>query len=250
VPFSIAFAENELRTLIIHRTEWNRLDISDAATGDLLTSRDPTSFGRGEQRPDHYLDYFHGALSVSPDGRWIADDGWVWHPMGLLRAWDLRRWMAGNPWESEDGPSLRALGLRLDWDLPMCWISENLIAVSGIGDEEAVPRPGVRVFDVTTGADVSAFPLPEHPASLFCDGSRIFAAGPASLGIWDPATGERTGTVLGFSPSVHHPAAGHLAALDGQARTLQFWPTPGSHALPPLREPAEHAAGPMATVSA
>jgi hypothetical protein len=243
VPFSVAFADHDGTTVVIHRADWNRLDVSDAATGDTLTSRGPTSYRRDEQRPEHYLDYFHGGLAVSPDGRWIADDGWVWHPVGILSAWDLRRWMAVNPWESEDGPSLQSLCQRwYHWDSPMCWISESRIAVSGIGDDDEALLPGVRVFDVTTGAEVSAFALPEHPASLFSDGRRLYAAGSVSLGVWDPVTGERTGTVLGFSPSVHQPAAGELAAFDGQARILQFWPTPGSRALPPLRE-ARHLAG-------
>jgi hypothetical protein len=221
--------------VVIHRTGWNRLDISDAATGDLLTPRSLTPSGHGGQPPDHYLNYFHGRLSVSPDGRWIADDGWVWSPVGLPLAWDLRRWLAANPWESEDGPSLQALCQRwYHWDSPMCWISENRIAVSGVGDDDEALLPGVRVFDVTARAEVSAFALPEHAASLFSDGSRLFSAGSAGLGIWDPATGERTGTVLGFSPSVHHPAAGELAAFDGQARVLQVWPTPGPGALSPL----------------
>ena len=233
VPFSVAFASHEDRTVVIHRTAWNRLDVSDAATGDVLTPRGLTSYRGGEQRPDHYLDYFHGALSVSPGGRWVADDGWVWSPVGLLRAWDLRRWMAGNPWESEDGPSLQTLCQRwYHWDSPVCWISENLIAVSGIGDDDEALLPGVRVIDVNSGAEVSAFALPEHPACLFADGSRLFTAGSTSLGVWDPVTGERTGTVLGFSPAVHHPFAGELAAFDGEMRILQLWPTPGSRALP------------------
>jgi hypothetical protein len=84
----------------------------------------------------------------------------------------------------------------------------------------------VEVLPCGHAAEVSAFALPERPAGLFSDGSRLFAAGAVSLGVWDPATGERTGTVLGFSPSVHHPTAGELAAFDGDARILRFWSTP------------------------
>jgi hypothetical protein len=42
VPFSVAFARYQGRTVVIHRTDWNRLDVSDAATGELLTCRGPT----------------------------------------------------------------------------------------------------------------------------------------------------------------------------------------------------------------
>jgi hypothetical protein len=83
VPFSLAFTRHQGRTVGVHRTDWNRLDVSDAATGELLTSRGPTSYQSGEPRPEHYLDYFHGALHLSPGGQWIADDGWVWQPFGV-----------------------------------------------------------------------------------------------------------------------------------------------------------------------
>ena len=104
VPFSFAFAELRGRTLAIHRTAWNRLDISDPATGELLTDRGPTSYSQNERRPQHYLDYFHGALHVSPGSTRILDDGWVWHPVGIPSTWRLEDWLE-NVWESEDGPS-------------------------------------------------------------------------------------------------------------------------------------------------
>jgi hypothetical protein len=90
----------------IHRTSWNRLDLSDPATGAPLSDRGPTSYRQGEPRPDYYLDYFHGRLHVSPGAKHIADDGWVWHPVGLVTVWDLEAWL-GSAWESEDGPTKR-----------------------------------------------------------------------------------------------------------------------------------------------
>lgn len=38
VPFSLAFARHRGRDMVIHRTAWNRLDVSDAAGGRLLTA--------------------------------------------------------------------------------------------------------------------------------------------------------------------------------------------------------------------
>ena len=46
VPLSFAFVDHGGRALVVHRTAWNRLDVSDAATGELLTARQPTSFTR------------------------------------------------------------------------------------------------------------------------------------------------------------------------------------------------------------
>jgi hypothetical protein len=79
-PFPVAFFIHHGKTLLVHSTAWNRLDISDPVTGELLTVRGPTSYQRGETRPARYLDYFPGHLLISPNQEWIADDGWVWHP--------------------------------------------------------------------------------------------------------------------------------------------------------------------------
>jgi hypothetical protein len=223
VPFSLAFIRHQGRAVVIHRTGWNRLDVSDAATGELLTSRGPTSYRRGEPRPEHYLDYFHGALHLSPGGRWIADDGWVWHPAGVPTVWDAHRWLRDYVWESEDGPSWRPLCQRgYLWDTPMCWTGENLLAISGIGDDDEAMLPGVRIFDVSTDAQVTAFAGPA--GALFAAMGRLYSAAPDGLDVWDPLTGERTGTIPGFVPASHHPAAGELAGISGGI--LRRWTIP------------------------
>jgi hypothetical protein len=223
VPFSFAFAINAGRTVVVHRTAWNRLDVSDAVTGHLLVARESPSYRAGQPRPDHDLDYFHGALYPSPDGRWLADDGWVWHPVGVPSVWDMRRWLAENRWESEDGPTLKYLCHRAyHWDVPMCWIGDGLLAISGIGNDDEAMLDGVRIFDVATGAELNTFAGPR--GALFAAGRRLYAAAPDGLGIWDPFTGHRTGTVPGFVPTSHHPGTGELAAVnDGR---LLRWRTP------------------------
>jgi hypothetical protein len=222
VPFALAFARHEDRDVVVHRTDWNRLDVSDAATGELLTSRPRPEVKAGERPPQHYLDYFHGALHVSPDGRWIADDGWVWHPVGVPTVWDLRRWLDENPWESEDGPTLQSLCWRTSaWNEPVCWVSSTHVAVFGIGPDEVCLLDGVRVFDARDGTEVISFPGPGRP--LLADDRRLYSGGTNGLEIWDPSTGERTGAVPGFHPERHHPGAGELAALqDGE---LVRWAT-------------------------
>ena len=69
------------RTLVVHATDWNRLDVSDPATGERLTLRDLPQPESGQPRPNRYMDYCHAGLSVSPDYEWIADWGWIWHPV-------------------------------------------------------------------------------------------------------------------------------------------------------------------------
>ncbi|MFE7767033.1 hypothetical protein [Streptomyces sp. NPDC057438] len=83
VPFSLAFGQSRGRCVVIHRTEWNRLDVSDAHTELLLTDRSHPEPAERGATPEHHLDYFHGALYVSPDGARILDDGWTWHPIGF-----------------------------------------------------------------------------------------------------------------------------------------------------------------------
>ena len=136
--FPCAFFANGERDLIIHATSWNRLEISDPRTGALLTARGPMNYG--DENP-HYLDYFHGALRVSPDSQWIVGDGWIWHPLGVVRSWNLGRWLESNAYESEDGPSKRDLCYRDSfWSGPICWLDAHRLAVEGIGTDEEKTR--------------------------------------------------------------------------------------------------------------
>jgi hypothetical protein len=212
VPLSLVFFRYAGSTLVAHRTDWNRLDISDPATGQLLTGR----------AQDRIAGLFHGELRVSPDGRWIADDSWAWAPAGIPYVWDLRRWAGDNVWESDDGPSRQRLCQRFYfWNEPMCWIGDSLLAVSGIGADDEAMLPGARIFDAETGLELNTFAGPS--GALFSAGRRLYAAGADGLTIWDPFTGERTGTVPGFVPTYQHRDAGVLAAIrDGQLLTWAY----------------------------
>ncbi|MEV6304400.1 hypothetical protein AB0M02_33685 [Actinoplanes sp. NPDC051861] len=203
-PFPVAFTGGT----VVHRRAWNRLDASDAATGRLLTAREFDD----DRRPG----YAHGALHPSPGGHWLAEDGWVFAPAGVPEVFDLRAWLAENPWESDDGRSRRRFCQRTHyWDVPMCWIGDNLFAISGLGawDDEMID--GVRIFDAASGAEVHAFAGPR--GALFSASRRLYAAAPEGLEIWDPFSGERPGRIPGFRPAHHHRAAGELAEIrDGE----------------------------------
>jgi hypothetical protein len=230
VPFSFAFVEINGRSLAIHRTDWNRLDVSDPATGELLTGRGPTRYARGEERPPHYLDYFHGGLTVSPRNSGVIDDGWVWHPVGIPTIWDLRRWILENPWESEDGPSkLDTCARSYYWDRAVAWIGETRIAVAGIGDDDSAMVDGARLFDIPeAGLEGDAWHedrpvareiaiVPGPAGSFFSDGASLFSADPTGLSRWDPATGARTGRIATFHPKRYHRGTGELAQIaDGE----------------------------------
>jgi hypothetical protein len=219
-PYPVTFAAVDGELVLVHATDWNRLDLSDPATGALLTPRTIASPTNDEPRPAHDLDYFHGRLHLSPGGRWIADDGWVWAPVGVPRLWNLYRWRLRNPFESEDGSSAHSLCQRdYHWDSPMCWIGEDRLAISGIGGDDLALISGVRIFDPVTGAETARFAGPSGP--LHSDGTRLYSATPTGLHIWDPDTGHRTGQIPGFSPTHHHPASHELAA--SHDTTLLRW---------------------------
>jgi len=227
VPFSLTFAEVRGRTILVHRTSWNRLDISDPATGKLLTERGPTSYRSGEQQPEHYLDFFHGALHVSPGSKRILNDGWVWHPIGVLTTWCIEPWLSENAWESEDGPSKLDVCAREEWDRGATWIDDQRLAISGLGEDEEKMSAGARVFDASSvgppgpnrhegrwARELIAFPGPA--GSFFSDGTWLFSSDPSGLSRWDPGTGELTGQIPGFEARWYHRDARELAQITDQ----------------------------------
>lgn len=217
-PFPLAFLCIDGRWLLAHATTWNRVDLSDPATGVMITPRQFPAAGR--ERPARYLDYFYGALHPSPDGRLLVSDGWVWHPVGMPRVWDAWRWRHDNVYEPEDGDSARTLRqVGYYWDHPMCWLDDTTLALSGIGTDDEAMIGGVQLYDANSAAPVRAFAGPV--GQLYGDRGRLYSASPDGLQIWDVRTGDNTGTVPGFVPSRHHPGSHEFAAIDGI--TLTSW---------------------------
>jgi hypothetical protein len=233
VPFSFGFIAHAGRVLAIHRTAWNRVDVSDAATGQLLTPREPTSYSRGEPRPPHYLDYFHGRLLVSPDGAHILDDGWVWQPYGLPVVWSLDAWLDSNVWESDDGPSLKTLCWRgYYWDHAMIWMDAKTVLVGGIGSDDDAMVDGVRVFDIELPHKSDRFSVAEMFAfagpsgDFLCDGRWLYSTDETGTSVWDPNDGARTGRLAGFVGTRVHRGARELAEI--RTGTMYRWHCPQS----------------------
>jgi hypothetical protein len=218
--FPVAFLTDDERSLIVHATRWNRLDLSDPRTGDLLSTRE---FETGVRRPMHYLDYFHGALTVSPDSRWVAEDGWVWHPVGVVVSWSARRWVHQNVWESEDGQSRRQLCDRdYFWESSLCWLSDDTLAVYGFGEDDDWIIPAVRLFDVASGDELGWFPGPT--GTLESDGTHIYSWDEGGTAVWDPRSGERLHLDPALRPSSFHRRSGSFLSVDadGSMRLSQI----------------------------
>ena len=217
-PFPAAFVVHQGRSILIHGTDWNRVDASDPQSGNLLSARSPTSYQEGQERPEHYLDYFHGKLHVSPDGEWILDDGWIWHPMGAPLVWHTKDWLARNLWEAEDGASHKILCYRdYHWDVPMAFLDSNRAAISGLGDDDEEMIAGARVFDVRTGEEVNAF---AGPSGLFwSDGRHLLSVEEDGLHLWDVSTGISIGHIDGFRPQFQVSDA----LVEIKEDFLKFW---------------------------
>lgn len=213
--FPAAFFTDENRLLLIHGTAWNRLDISDPYTGALITARtwDPVP-GKPAYEQEHYLDYFHCSLSVSPDQQWIADNGWFWSPIGIVMAWNLQRWVRDNVWESEDGSTRKQLCDRwYYWDGPLCWIDGHTLAIWGYGEDDEWLIPAVRIFDVRSGAELRWFAGPEKGTLIF-DEYLFSLSEQHGFSGWDIATGERVLSDPDFRPTSYHRGAKQFLQLD------------------------------------
>ena len=83
--YSIGFVDHGGESLLVHQTRWNRLDITNLATGQLLTEREIVcnNIG-GKMEYKNFIDFFHSLLHVSPDGKHFLSNGWIWHPVGNI----------------------------------------------------------------------------------------------------------------------------------------------------------------------
>ena len=248
VPFSAAFVRHAGRDILIHRTAWNRLEASDAASGALLTERYIAPNESGQPDPDHYLDYFHGRLYVSPEGGRIFDDGWVWHPVVVGVTWSLNDWLQKNPWESEDGASRGSFSMRDDWNIPACWIDEDHLALWGWADwddeefAETSQGSGVCIFDFGASREPAVRRVPMAltgmVSALFSDGRHVFVVADNGTTVWDIASGLQV-AAADFIPLLHDRTRGRLVAW--AADSITEW------ALPPVRDAEQGGTNPTQT---
>jgi hypothetical protein len=196
-PFPLAWVEHQGKQLLVHAVDWNRLDVVDPCTGERPRA------GAPEDDEDHFV----GELVLSDDGRWLADGGWVWHPVGISRAWRLDRWLAGQPLPACD--LRRAWQINYGLQLPHTFVGSTLFAW-GIGDDSDSLLPGVRRFDVE--ADRELEPLVGPEGELFADGPRLVSLGSKGLRVWDAVDG----ALLLDAPGVEgtwHPGARAVVRL-------------------------------------
>jgi hypothetical protein len=201
--FPLAFFEIEGKSYLAHGRDWNRLDITEPEYGRIISQRPSPKYERGVKVP-HYLDYFHSRLYISPDNQWIAEDGWVWHPFGIPKAWNLHRWFHENVWESEDGSSIQAFWNRgYFWDGPMVWLDAKTLGIWGYGEDDLSLADILLLYDVTTN-DAPTYISGVKKGELIFD-SYLFCIAASGTEVWDRATEERLYQNSEFKPSAYNP---------------------------------------------
>lgn len=210
--FPVAFFQHGDRTLLIHGTEWNRLDISDPLTGERLTARELPEYQAGrKERDPRDLDFFHGQLLVSTDQEWVVDNGWIWHPTGAITKWNLSRWVNDNIWESEDGSSYGTLWWgKENWNEPICWVGATEIGMLGNEDidfwdedlGEYLSGYRFRICKVCDGSVVKDFPIIK--GELFFDQYLFSFTNDAAMHVYDVETGRLLYAKQGVGAKAYH----------------------------------------------
>ncbi|WP_379134047.1 hypothetical protein [Paenibacillus sp. sgz500958] len=214
--FPVSFyTSDDNQILLIHGTKWNRLDISNPITGELLTTRVDPEFHMIGNQPncdEHYLDYFHGQLLVSPNNEWVVDNGWEWHPRGSVTAWNIKQWITNNCWESENGETKKQLWRdKEDWNDPICWLSSTTVGVMGkidsslYDDEDLINIPKellFRIFDVYDGSLLQEFEICN--GILFFDKFLYCTSQNIGFRVYEISNGEVLFEEVNFHPKVYH----------------------------------------------
>ncbi|MFW2073715.1 hypothetical protein ACG9Y7_09820 [Acinetobacter gerneri] len=229
VGFSFAFSRYNNDDICIFRTDWNRLDAYNLTQNTLMTQRHIDAYK--DQLPLHYLDYFHGNLYVSPNHQRILDDGWVWQPVNIPRIWSLPDWFSKNPYESEDGHSLRQLSYRDDWNYPMCWLTDTTIAlwhtlIWDMEQYESVESDnsqgyGVRLYSLVEIDEGSVWAMPEQTQkvmALFADQKLLIIVGNENISFYSTTKFSKLAEFPNQRAQVQHSSSHCLFAF--QEKTL------------------------------
>lgn len=135
--FPIALYSENDKTFLIHGTDWNRLDITNLETDNLLTSRIVD-----DEKEINSFDYFHGTLQVSPNSKNFISNGWHWHPHGQIYNFSIESFMSDFEF-SNNTINFTNEPYNLEWNRPVCWIDDNLIA---IGFNKMIEKESSRKF--------------------------------------------------------------------------------------------------------
>ena len=189
-PFPVQFYSRNAQRLVVHATDWNRLDITDLKSGKLLTERDFESFPKEGVAEQDCITEWSGELQFSPNKEWIATLGWHWHPVGMAFSWNFSDWLNGSIWEADNGKSKHIHStVPYFWHGPFCWLDNRRLCLWGYEDaeydENQIPVPSAAIYDVVDGKLINWF---NGPTMDFFEFDQYLFSGSEEdnlLTIWD-----------------------------------------------------------------
>lgn len=133
--------------------EYNRLEIDEIDSGKRLTAstvRDP-------------MDMFHSRLAASPDGRFLIDAGWVWHPADELVVFDVEAALADPATLDSEGLGISLCGAANSFNA--CFDRNGVMAAV----ETGTWNPQVQKEDHTTELAIYGLDNPRFPSIVPLD---------------------------------------------------------------------------------
>lgn len=122
-PFPIAIYSKDNQNFLIHGTDWNRLDITNLGTDELVTNRIVEY-----ETNSNYFDYFHGSLFVSPNSKLFISSGWVWQPYEVITLYSIENFLKEFELSHKQINFEETSGYN--WERPICWIDNKTLGIS------------------------------------------------------------------------------------------------------------------------
>lgn len=120
--YSNLFFEHNNKEYFIYQTEWNKLDIIDLSTFEIISTRN-TAYGS-----EDYIDYFYSDIIVSDNGEYIVSTGWCWQPFAVMYSINTKKIFENF---NEIELQLKEKGFGFGgyyWDRAKCFIDNETIA--------------------------------------------------------------------------------------------------------------------------
>ncbi|WP_444944991.1 hypothetical protein ACJJIK_10410 [Microbulbifer sp. ZKSA006] len=231
-PLPVCFLKHQNKTLLVHATDWNRLDITDLETGEIITQRDlDEDLEECDEDDDWVFKEWSGVLKPSPNQTRLATIGWIWHPVGVALSYDLKAWLNGSLWETDKSPNMRSYAIwDYFWDSPFFWIDEQKLCIWGAGDGESTDEPANKaaIFDAESEELLLSISGPTDDI-FFCD-TYLFSGlhnkeqKPIGLTIWSLEDGALLCKKEGIFADLYIPEERALIAFGEQGKiTINRW---------------------------
>jgi len=221
-PFPVVFVEHNNKTMLVHATDWDRLDTTDLETGLIITGRDVEEMP--EDDDNDVSTEWSGTLLLSPDQRRIATIGWIWHPIGVATSFDVQKWLNGSKWEAEIGQSLRSYTIwDYYWSSSFLWLDDKRLCIWGPLDKQDAhgnPLDCVGIYNADTEKQLGFITGPTNDF-LFFD-TYLFSGmkDDSGLAVWSIEEGALVHEERGLNAHEYLPERKEFVEFGEQGRIL------------------------------